>query len=106
MTEKIVIEKHDKGTNVMIDASVATVIFMIGKALDNASDVIEERLDIPKEVAVKAACEFALADKGEQNEITLIADMMNILYKAGDKEALKDFKNILNRFGDEEKNDY
>lgn len=40
MNEKIVIEKHDKGTKVTIDASVATVIFMIGKALDNASDVI------------------------------------------------------------------
>lgn len=101
MNEKIIIEKHDDEMTVMVEASLSNVIFMLGKALDNVSDTIEERLDIPKEAAVKATCEFALADKSRQDEIAFVAEMMNILYSAGDKEALNELNNILNGFGDE-----
>lgn len=101
MNEKIIIEKHDYEITVKVEASTANVLFMLGKALDNVSDTIEERLNIPKEAAVKAACEFALADKSRQDEIAFVAEMMNILYSAGDKEALNELKNILNMFGDD-----
>lgn len=101
MNEKIIIEKHDNEITVMVEASMSNVIFMLGKALDNVSDTIEERLDIPKEAAVEAACEFALADKSSQSEIAFVAEMMNILYKAGDKEGLNELNDILNGFGDE-----
>lgn len=101
MNEKIIIKKHDNEIAVKVEASATNVIFMLGKALDNVSSTIEERLGIPKEAAVKAVCEFALSDKNKQSEIASIAEMINILYSAGDKEALSELNNILNMFGDD-----